>query len=215
MQISAEIRWFWKDEARALTEVAERWFMEARGGIKPGGGKDRVDIYLVMPDDEWAELGVKRRGSKPGCEVKGRISYLTPVSAAPLHGEAELWGKWSSSSLSVDGQKLIETTKTRWLRKLDFDAERIREIALDEDEKPLDKSARLPSLGCHVELTRVTLDKPGVWWTVGFEAFGPVGQVERILHRAVGAFRESAPDLSTALQASYPVWLAARAAEGK
>jgi hypothetical protein len=112
--------------------------------------------------------------------------------------DRELWGKWSCSSLSVDGQESIETAKGRWLRKLDFDSEGVREIALDEDEKPLDKSERLPTPGCHVEITTVTLGASRIWWTVGSEAFGAAGQVERILHRAVGISQKTAPDFSSA-----------------
>jgi hypothetical protein len=215
MQISAEIRWFWNDEDTALTAAAERWFAELGDGMKPGGGKDRSDIYLLIPGKEGGELGVKRRGKKPGCEVKGLISYLTPIFGGPFNGAVELWGKWSCSSLSVDGQESIETVKRRWLRKLDFDSEGLREIELDEDEKPLDKSERLPTLGCHVELTRVTLGASRIWWTVGFEAFGPASQVERILHRAVGASQKAAPDFSSAVQRSYPAWLMERTTEGK
>ncbi len=104
--------------------------------------------------------------------------------------------------------KTIETVKRRWLRKLDFDSERIREVALGGDEKPLDASERLPTLGCHVELTRVTLSSAEIWWTVGFEAFGPLTHVERILQRTLATCQKSVPDFGNASRCSYPAWLA-------
>ncbi len=213
MQISAETRWFWEEHETALTATSEDWFQEPRDGVKPGGGRSRKDSYLVMPETELKELGMKRRGQQPGCEVKGLVSHLTPISTGPFVGKVELWGKWSSSSLSLNGGELVELTKERFLRKLNLDSAEIREIGLDEHEKPLDFLQPLPTIGGHVEMTRVTLANSSVWWSLGFEAFGPVNQVESALHRLVFEFQKGAPDLEKASCASYPAWLSARAAE--
>lgn len=212
MQISAEMRWFWRADEVDLTEASARWFEAPRAGVVPGGGQAREDLYVREEGGPRWELGIKRRGKQPGCEVKGLIGHGMPVAGGPFAGEVELWGKWASAAIAFDERCAARVVKTRWLRKLDFDGETIREIALREDEKPKEAGTRLPTLGCHVERTRVTFEG-GVWWTVGFEAFGPLGAVERILHRAVASFGDGAPDFRRERRQSYPAWLAEVAAD--
>jgi len=205
MQISAEIRWFWEEgKDDGLTKASETWFTQM--GIAPGGGDVRPDDYAHDP--QQIELGIKKRGNKPGLEVKGLIACLSPISTPPFQGPPELWGKWSTTLLDPP-KKIVTVSKTRWLRKLDLDGEPVVEVPLGNDEKPLDAQRRLPTLGCHIERTRVEI--PGLqrgWWTVGFEAFGPAHTVERLLHRSVEHVRARAPDFGAALQMSYPRWLA-------
>lgn len=70
MQVSDESRWFWSGSP---TERLEEWFRGKHpDGIPAGGGKERRYDYLRDPDQD--ELGIKRRGEKPGVEVKGLVS---------------------------------------------------------------------------------------------------------------------------------------------
>jgi hypothetical protein len=89
--VSAEIRWFYPDECPANLH---RWF----GGMSPapGGGKLRIDEYLSQTNQ--SEVSIKKRGGRPGVEIKGLIavcrSELTPF--APY---VELWCKWRLQSI--------------------------------------------------------------------------------------------------------------------
>jgi hypothetical protein len=69
MQLSAEIRWFWQG---AIPGSVEKWFHGGLGSCHPGGGKPRLDEYLY--EQGQVELGLKKRGTKPGIEVKGLIA---------------------------------------------------------------------------------------------------------------------------------------------
>ncbi len=81
------------------------------------------------------------------------------------------------------------------------------EIALGENEKPVDAKTPLPARGCNVELTRVSVGTE-VWWTLGFEAFGKLETIESD-PRAVAQelARRNPPALGDAIRASYPLWL--------
>src|SRR4030095_7381555 len=116
MQISAEIRWFWRDVAPASLE---QWFSSTKvHSCPPGGGNWRDDAYLK--DSAQVELGVKRRGSKPGVEVKGLVTVLPAhLNAEPFEGPIELWTKWTSELLQLPPHLIILTKKQRWLRKFD------------------------------------------------------------------------------------------------
>ncbi len=198
MQLSAEVRWFFKASDEALNSATERWFSE---GEAPGGGGERTDEYVILSGDEKLEVGLKRRGAKPGLEVKGLVARLSPI---PGYGPVELWSKWSLTSLAVSGLPTVSTVKTRWLRKLDFDGVEAREVALGKDEKPL--GGGWPRKGCNVERTRVVAGGGEPWWTIGLEAFGPLAELDGILQRSVKLL--ALPDLSRALPRSYPGWLA-------
>ena len=83
------------------------------------------------------ELGVKKRGTKRGIEVKGLIATLPlPVAIGPLRGHIELWSNWTTSKLRIEGVSVLSTSKTRWIRKYDTGNSHVIEIELKEDETP-------------------------------------------------------------------------------
>lgn len=204
MQLSAEIRWFWRDSP---PPGLENWFCRADAHECPaGGGETRVDEYLRDP--EQIELGIKRRAGKGGVEVKGLVAVnWNSLAVGPFVGPVEIWTKWTSEPLELTSGSLIAVEKRRWLRKFDTAAALPQEIPLDDQEQPLDRRS-FPALGCNVELTRVGLGNGGVWWTFGLEAFGPLRTVENDLRAAatVLAMRRP-PPLGEGRLASYPVWL--------
>jgi hypothetical protein len=63
-------------------------------------------------------------------------------------------------------------------------------------------------VGCNVELARVTVGGE-VWWTLGFEAFGPPRTLQASLRATAGLLAaRRPPPLGDGLRASYPAWLA-------
>lgn len=204
MEPSAELRWFWPD---TVPTHVEKWFAGLE--FAPGGGvlPPRRDVYLFAKGQP--ELGVKQRHGKPGLEIKGLVSSLGRMAHGRLVGEAQLWCKWSTSALTLDGAATIATPKVRLLRKFDTGAATPRQIQLNDKEQPLDPGAELPRDGCNVELTRVHLGDGGpLWWTLGFEAFGRAEAVERNLRRLLEHLAHDLPDLTGARELSYPAWLA-------
>jgi hypothetical protein len=197
MQVSAELRWFWRG---AVPREIESWF---RSDLPPGGGRPREDVYLVDPAQ--AELGIKQRGHGQTLEVKGLVGTLAPIVSGPFAGRVELWCKWPSGALSLASLPQVATAKTRWLRKFAAGESGVREVELDEAEEPKYGEPR-PAIGCNVELTRVVV-RGTEWWTLGFEAFGPLHTVEKTLRRTADRLAEGAPQLRGGTPASYPEWL--------
>lgn len=200
MQVSAEIRYWWRGSAPA--RLAD-WF--AAGEFPPGGGGTRVDEYLKQPGH--AELGIKRRGEKPGVEIKGLVALGRERTAEPFSGHVEIWSKWTSSVLRIDPAAAVAISKQRWLRKFDTSAGAAREIALDERESPA-SGEPLPREGCNVEWTILRPPDGVRWWTLGFEAFGSLFSVEQNLELAIAAMAaRRPPELRPDTIASYPAWL--------
>ena len=67
MVTSAELRWFWRGRC---PQPVHDWFFKS--GLPPGGGFSRVDKYV--PQRGEPEISIKKRGDKPGFEVKGACS---------------------------------------------------------------------------------------------------------------------------------------------
>jgi len=201
MQVSAEIRWFWRAKC---PDAIETWFRS--GSTQPGGGSAREDEYLHEPTQ--LEFGLKRRGKKIGVEAKGLVAVLPqPSNAVPFLGLIEIWCKWQLLTVALSGLPTVPTRKLRWLRKFDTSGEEPSEIPLGEDETPVDGRA-LPGLGCNVELTRVELRGEQVWWTLGFEAFGELPSVERSLRNTLSIMAtRQPPPLGTGELLNYPAWL--------
>lgn len=194
MQVSAEIRWFWRGDPPAGLEA---WFRDPDAhGCPPFGEETRTDVYLREPGQ--TELGIKRRGGKAEIEVKALVSVIRDgVAAPPFAGPAETWTKVGTQGL--DFAVSVTTHKVRWLRKFDTGGADPVEV------RPGDG---LPPVGCNAELTRVTVDGD-VWWTLGFESFGPLRTLVDSLRATAALFAaRHPPRLGDGLQASYPAWLA-------
>jgi hypothetical protein len=207
MLISAEMRWFWRAQPPGGLDA---WFRAADvHGCVPGGGATRTDWYLS--DRAQDELGIKARGGRKGVELKGLV--LEPygrVTTGPFAGTLQLWTKWSSAALLLPQRHTVATTKRRWLRKFATNRS-VAEIALGRNEQPLDTRG-LPTTGCNVEWTRVTLADGAVWWTLGFEAFGPLDTLEHSVCRTAKLLSaRHPPPLRGGTPASYPAWLKQRA----
>lgn len=201
VQISAESRWFW---SQSTPDGLGDWFCRKDPHDFPaGGGKDRRDDYLRDPNQ--SELGIKRRGGKPGIEVKGLVSRVSGLSTEPFMGPVELWTKWTSGTVELDPASTIVTQKRRWVRKFDTSDGSPREIQVDEDEGIREP---LPDRGCNVEFTKLTMPNGKLWWTLGFEAFGTLNDVESSLRNVVAAMAmRDPPGLGRALPFSYPAFL--------
>jgi hypothetical protein len=133
------------------------------------------------------------------------------LTSGPLAGRVELWTKVSANGLIIDEKLLVPIRKMRWLRKFDTAGVDPVEIPLNDYEQPIDEKRRgaaLPTLGCHVELTKVMNANGDVWWTFGFEAFGDVKTIEDdLVATARLMFARGLPSLVNGLALSYPAWL--------
>lgn len=204
MQVSAELRWFWRDEPTAVNE----WFGNSaiHGQVAAGGGKDpRIDEYLSDPGE--GELGIKLRGGKDGVEIKGLVqACANRLQVGPFCGPMEIWTKWTHQTLALNPSSLIKTQKLRWVRKFDTTGSSCKEIALDQSEKPT-PDRELPKRGCNVELTRIRIAHED-WWTFAFEAFAELSNVVDSLRDVAQVLADrDPPTLPQGLVASYPKWL--------
>jgi hypothetical protein len=203
MEVSAEIRWFWRGAGpRELKE----WFTNPSvHTCRAGGGNLRTDAYL--PDPEQADLGIKLRGNKTGVEVKGLVATLAEgCHNYPFIGQIEIWTKWSSGALSL-GAGLVLINKRRWLRKFDCTGPEFREVALNLEELPIGR-CRLPDEGCNVEYTEISGKGIRPWVSFGFEAFGTLDTVAACLRQTAARLSLlHPPALADGWIASYPTWL--------
>jgi hypothetical protein len=199
---SCEIRWFFLG---VIPEEAKNWF-EASDDQEE---ESRGDVYLVFPGCE--ATGIKlRNGAK--FEIKARRSgpkTIEPVKG--VVGRADCWVRWSPDfeltgelkRAMTEGYHWIEVDKTRWLRRYQIkDGARPSEIAKKD----------APLQGCNVELAELQVES-GVWYTIGFEAFGPAKSVDDHLRATVEDFFSSRPGevpkyFSDANSMSYPAWFA-------
>ena len=209
MFLSAEARWFWRDDCPA--KVRE-WF---HGGpsapaIPPGGGQsERVDRYLHAKGN--TEIGIKARDARDGqpddVEVKGLVAVVSPPD--PPAGDAalpldliEIWCKWKAPQVvAADG---VLVRKRRWMRRYMATASEIEELPVDATQD----TSLAPAVGCTLELARVAVEGSVSWWTLGFEAFGDF-QSAPVALAATFAFLQASgrfPPLSGE-RLSYPEWL--------
>ncbi|MEF8703657.1 MAG: hypothetical protein V5B32_10460 [Candidatus Accumulibacter sp. UW26] len=208
MHVSAEIRWFWREQP---PEGFKDWFLSiVVHEVMVGGGSTRVDRYLIDP--EQSELGLKARGGKTGIEVKGLVAVAPDgLNTPPFAGPIELWGKWTSEALQFGSLSTRSLEKQRWLRTFDTALASPVEIPLDSEDQPLDGHI-LPTQGCNVELVRIRLlPKGDTWWTYAFEAFGALESVANSLRMVASVIADrQPPPLGRPLVASYPAWLGER-----
>jgi GNAT superfamily N-acetyltransferase len=204
MQVSAEIRWFWRLDA--LPELAE-WFCGARRHAWPlETFEERTDDYLFLPSQP--ELGIKRRDRK-GLEIKGLVGRSPEaLSCGPFTGPVELWTKWPAADLDATSHsQIVSASKRRWMRKFDTSGPSVREARIDPG-KPL------PAPGCNVELTMLTSPQGETWWTFCLESFGTIYDVEGSLRATAAELaRRDPPPLPRVIVANYPQWFAQRACD--
>jgi hypothetical protein len=193
MFISAEIRWFLRNEP---APGFRGWFMESGfHASQPGGVSERTDEYLQNRGE--TELGIKIRGGFGGVDIKGLVEVKkNGLSSEPFTGPIEIWTKWRSEYIKLELENTIAVEKERWTRMFDTTLADPIEINLE--------GRQLPSRGCGVELTRFSV-KNETWWTFGFESFGTLETIEKDL-RSVASLLASRnpPPLGDAVIHSYP-----------
>ena len=177
MLVSAEVRWFWRNEC---PRQIHDWFF--RSGLPPVGGRPRIDRYIQQPNN--AELGIKECGDIAGLEIKGLVATRTSSALAKLASHLEIWCKWSCVVPDLSLTVAVTLTKTRWLRQFDT-VDVCLEFESMHNEVQISAYGYL--LGCNVELTEVLgPSRTDIWWTLGFEAFdgldaAPVSLLRTIL----------------------------------
>jgi hypothetical protein len=201
MFVSAEIRWFYPDECPTNLH---RWFGEVSPA--PGGGKLRIDEYLSQTNQ--SEVSIKKRGGKPGVEIKGLIAVCRS-ELVPFAPYVELWCKWRLHASALEMTKRMIIQKTRWIRTYDTSGAAIVEIPLQADEKPLNGQP-LPQQGCNVEISKIQIaEEPRQWWTLGFEAFGDLDSAPgNLLKTTQYLIAHSFPLPICDEFLNYPSWLA-------
>jgi hypothetical protein len=196
MRLTAEIRWFW---AGAPPAAFQEWFTGAGPNwAAAGDSQTRTDEYLR--DNTQCALGIKKRGGQDGVEIKGLIAPRhTALELAGCASPVDLWAKWPSSTLTIDGANLIRVRKRRWMRKFRVGSGAAIECTGSDEPR---KS------GCDVELTLLDV-KDAAWWTFGFEAFGELDRVEGELAVTVAVLAgRNPPPLPRGETSSYPRWIA-------
>jgi hypothetical protein len=201
MFVSAEIRWFYPDECPANLH---RWFGEMSPAL--GGGKLRIDEYLSQTNQ--SEVSIKKRGGRPGVEIKGLIAVCRS-ELVPFAPYFELWCKWRLQASALEMTKRMIIQKTRWIRPYDTSRAGIVEIPLQADEKPLNGQP-LPQQGCNVEISKIQIaEEPRQWWTLGFEAFGDLDSAPGdLLKTTQFLIARSFPLPICGEFLNYPSWLA-------
>ena len=201
MFVSTEIRWFYPDECPTNLH---RWFGEMSPA--PGGGKLRIDEYLSQTNQ--SEVSIKKRGGKPGVEIKGLIAVCRS-ELVPFAPYVELWCKWRLHASALEMTKRMIIQKTRWIRTYDTSGAAIVEIPLQADEKPLNGQP-LPQQGCNVEISKIQIaEEPRQWWTLGFEAFGDLDSAPgNLLKTTQYLIAHSFPLPICGEFLNYPSWLA-------
>jgi hypothetical protein len=210
MQLSAEVRLFW---AGREPEALRSWFLGASvHTYAAGGGQERTDVYLA--DANQLELGIKQRGGKSGVEIKGLVALLPESASVGSYSiPIELWSKWSSQTWTFDQGSSIMLRKRRWLRKFDTSESGPIEIPLDLAERPLD-GRPLPEIGCNVEWTALDTQNGESYWTLGFESFGSLRDVEESLRSVIIVMNKRLlPTSIGGWAGSYPIWISKSLAE--
>lgn len=202
MQVSAEVRWF--RQGPPSPEVVA-WF--ERSTMKVVGFSARPDEYARNTS---AELGVKKRGTKPGVEIKTLVARQQ-VALAAGSIDFEFWVKTSWDAFGVNTVPKVLLEKKRRLRKFAFAGGSVTEIQMkDGTEETADGTK--PTVGCNVELTTVSVEG-AVWCTIGAESFaGPTDSIETLrdalLETLDGLRLDDARLLSEWKAQSYASWLA-------
>jgi hypothetical protein len=195
---SLEVRWIFPGR---LTAAVAGWF-----GRFPVRTESRQDTYLLDP--RLPGVSVKVRGGGP-VEVKvyrGSPGILEVAGRA--RGRLEAWQKWP---LALRPPRWDSGQAASWrpVRK----RRRISRFSLADGRIVARAQQRSHEPACEVELTEIRTSGQD-WWTLGFEATGPVGLLRsqlqataaHVFARAVPGGVEPSPDHSR----SYLQWLGQR-----
>jgi len=193
---TAELRWFFRGSPPAAVAA---WF-DAAAAPAP---QVRSDTYLVLPGTD--ALGVKLRGGTANLEFKLRPrppERLWRPSAVDAEGQLERWQRWS----------LSRPTLGRLLPRLGLPKGGWRVVRKERRLVTLPYGGRNDA-GCRLELTALGVDGSSRWSTLGFESYGPEGDlVPALVSAAEHFFGALATDLGAGLGAEvscgYPGWLA-------
>lgn len=176
---SLEVRWFFPGR---LTAAVAGWF-----GRFPSRTESREDIYLVEPP--LPGVSVKFRGGGPA-EVKvyrGSPGILEVAGCARGHMEA--WQKWPLP-LRPPSRDSDQAASWRPVRK----RRRISRFSLADGRVVARAQQRGHEPGCDVELTELRTSGQD-WWSLAFEATGPVGLLRSQLQAtAAQVFAQALPD---------------------
>ncbi len=192
---SLEVRWIFPGH---LDNAVAGWF-----GRFPARMESREDTYLLDP--HLPGLSVKVRGGA-ALDVKvyrGSPGILEVAGCA--RGRMESWQKWS---FPCDPRRQDSANQAGWrpVRK----ERRISRFSLASGRM----LARAPGLGkelrCEVELAEIRM-RGEAWWSLGFEATGPAGQLRgELTATAALVFAETLPggvEPGTDDSRSYAEWL--------
>ena len=202
---SVETRWFIPGP---LPDEVFSWFKAGQALESEGV---QVHEYLLFPDCQ--SVGVKLREGR--FEIKAILAATHPLSPdLGIKGGIEQWVKWSFASEGLQtldpalhqSGRWLKVRKERFLRKFSADTGRLVQITAPPGS--------LPGSGCNIELTRIEVEaNPRLWFSLGFEAFGPPAVADKILLDALHLFfqdhgRVPGISLSEGNSLSYPAWLA-------
>ena len=91
--------------------------------------------------------------------------------------------------------------KQRWKRSFSVHADVVSELGTASELVPRQS-------GCDAELTLLRGPDMAPWWTLGFEAYGKLDDVEAVLSRTVSSMaRRGPPPLTPGEAIGYPFWL--------
>lgn len=169
MQVSYEVRWFFKDAPVFLLE----WF-EHKGYQFDYKKPSRVDSYLPLMADQ--RMGIKLR--EGNIEAKQLIKSHGPrkFKTIKIKGEVQEFIKWSFELDKQDplSKTILKKQKSNWIA---IAKERIGyKYSFNKKGKLLGEVDAESSMdeGCQVEFTRIVI-KSKIYFTFGFEAFSTSG----------------------------------------
>lgn len=189
-----EVRWI---AAGPLVTQVRQWF-----GRFPTGSEVREDAYLSLPG--LPGLSVKLRGGV-ALDVKSYLGCPGVIDRSDsCRGRLEYWRKWSFRSEPVDQGDVLPVGWTTVGKR------RLRTwFPMPAREAPAG-SPVVAEAGCAVELVQVQL-RGEPWWSVGFEATGPLDLLRSALeHAAEIMFARQPPaavEFSLDTSKSYAEWL--------
>jgi len=195
-----------------LDPATASWF-----GRYPAGMESREDAYLLQP--ALRGLSVKIRGGHL-LEVKAYEGSLGILDAAGrARGRIESWQKWSFPFGTLGPGDAgpppwAVVHKRRWISRFLRRGGRLT----TEIPVPMDRPSKPEESVCAVELTEVRSgDK--TWWSLGFEATGPVDLLRATLQDTAALIFAQAPpgdvELDLSHCQSYAEWLSRRQIPGE